>query len=124
MRGPDLKRLTTSRKLRLNQTDAEIRLWSRLKSRQLLGVKFVRQEPIGRYVCDFVCREIKLIVEADGGQHSESKRDEVRDRYLCELGYRILRFWNNDILSNTEGVLSAIRSELEDSSPSPRPSPR
>lgn len=124
MRGPNLRRLTASRRLRVNQTDAEAKLWSRLKGRQLSGAKFVRQEPVGRYVCDFVCREMKLVVEADGGQHSESKRDLVREDYLSILGYRTLRFWNNDILSNIEGVLSVIESELGDSSPSPRPSPR
>ncbi len=112
MRGPNLKRVTTSRKLRINQTDAESKLWSRLKNRQLSGAKFVRQEPIGRYVCDFVCREMKLVVEADGGQHANSKSDPVRDRYLNDLGFRTIRFWNNDILSNIEGVLSAIETEL------------
>jgi len=74
----------------------------------------VRQEPIGRHICDFVCREKKLIVEADGGQHLESKRDEVRDRYLRDQGYRVLRFWNNDVLSNIEGVLITIDAELKE----------
>ena len=74
----------------------------------------MRQEPIGRHICDFVCREKKLIVEADGGQHLESKRDEVRDRYLRDQGYRVLRFWNNDVLSNIEGVLITIDAELKE----------
>jgi very-short-patch-repair endonuclease len=89
-----------SRKLRANQTDAETKLWNRLRNRQIDGHKFVRQEPIGRYICDFVCREKLVVIEVDGGQHSESVRDEVRDRYLRAQGYRVMRFWNNDVLSN------------------------
>ena len=101
-----------SRKLRANQTDAETRLWNRLRNRQIDGNKFVRQEPIGRYICDFVCREKHIVVEVDGGQHSESTRDEVRDGYLRAEGYRVMRFWNNDVLSNIEGVLTVIDEEL------------
>jgi very-short-patch-repair endonuclease len=78
--------------LRVNQTDAETKLWNALRNRQLCGLKFVRQESIGRYTCDFVCREKKVVVEADGGQHAESKSDAVRDRYLREKGYRVIRF--------------------------------
>jgi very-short-patch-repair endonuclease len=101
-----------ARKLRVNQTDAETVLWNRIRNRQIGGHKFVRQEPIGNYVCDFVCRERLLVVEVDGGQHSESAKDAIRDRRLAEGGYRVLRFWNNDVLGNLEGVLSAIQIEL------------
>jgi very-short-patch-repair endonuclease len=113
MRGP-IHRTLRSRELRNNQTDAETKLWNRIRNRQINGHKFVRQQPIGRYICDFVCREKLVVVEVDGGQHAESRRDEVRDRYLRQQGYRVMRFWNNDVLSNIEGVLSAIDEGLRD----------
>jgi very-short-patch-repair endonuclease len=103
-----------SRKLRANQTDAETKLWNRLRNRQINGDKFVRQESIGRYICDFVCREKLLVIEVDGGQHSESVKDEVRDRYLRAQGYRVMRVWNNDVLSNIEGVLTVIDEGLRE----------
>jgi len=103
-----------SRRLRINQTDAETKLWNRVRNRQINGDKFVRQEPIGRYICDFVCREKLVVIEGDGGQHSESARDEVRDRYLGTQGYRVMRFWNNDVLSNIEGVLNVIDEALRE----------
>jgi very-short-patch-repair endonuclease len=112
MRGSNEKSSTTSRELRVNQTDAERILWSKLRGRRLDGHKFVRQEPIGRYICDFVCREKKIIIEVDGGQHAESARDKVRDEFLVAQGYRASRFWNNDVLSNMNGVLLTIQSEL------------
>jgi very-short-patch-repair endonuclease len=112
MRGPDRKMIRIARKLRVNQTDAETVLWNRIRNRQIDGHKFVRQKPIGGYVCDFVCRERFLVVEVDGGQHSESAADEIRDRRLAEDGYRVLRFWNNEILGNLEGVLASIQTEL------------
>jgi len=86
-------------------------------------MKFVRQEPIGPYIVDFVCREQRLIIEADGGQHAESERDTVRDQWLCDHGYRVLRFWNNDVIENIEGVLETIASALH-SEELPAPSPR
>ncbi len=98
----------TARLLRKNQTEAEKLIWSKLRNRQLEGMKFRRQRQIGRYIVDFVCLERKLIVEGDGSQHFESARDMVRDTYLREQGYIILRFWNNDILSNPEEVLQKI----------------
>jgi very-short-patch-repair endonuclease len=94
-------------------TDAERKLWYRLRARSLPGFKFVRQEPIGPYVADFICRERRLIVEVDGGQHAESQRDLVRDRWLAEHGYRVLRFWNNDVMGNIEGVLETIAAALK-----------
>ena len=115
MRGPDRKRVGVERNLRSNQTDAERKLWFALRDRRLGGHKFVRQEAIGPFVVDFVCREKNLIIEADGGQHSESKADISRDAFLAQEGYRIMRFWNNDILTNREGVLLTILEALEKS---------
>jgi very-short-patch-repair endonuclease len=112
MRGRNEKTIRIARRLRVNQTDAETVLWNRIRNRQIDGNKFVRQQPILGYVCDFVCREIRLIIEVDGGQHNESAADVMRDRRLAEDGYRVLRFWNNDVLGNTEGVLTTIQAEL------------
>jgi very-short-patch-repair endonuclease len=112
MRGPDRKMIRIARRLRVNQTDAETVLRNRIRNRQIDGHKFVRQEPIGGYVCDFVCRERLIIIEVDGGQHSESAADAIRDRCLIADGSRVLRFWNNDVLGNIKGVLVTIQSEL------------
>ena len=99
-------------------------MWKNIRSRQLGGFKFVRQEPVDRYYVDFVCRERRLIIEVDGGQHSERlEEDRRRDNDLRALGFRVIRIWNNDVMDNLAGVLEIILSELE-SSPSPRPSPR
>jgi very-short-patch-repair endonuclease len=113
MRGKILNTVV-SRRLRVNQTDAETKLSNHIRNRQINGDKFVRKEPIGRYICDFVCREKRLVIEVDGGQHSGSVRDELRDRYLREQGYRVMRFWNNDVLSNIEGVLTVIDEGLRE----------
>jgi very-short-patch-repair endonuclease len=96
-----------ARQLRRDATDAEKRLWKILRDRQLGGAKFRRQQPIGAYFADFVCFEHSLIIEADGGQHTPEV-DAVRTRYLEAHGFRVLRFWNNEILVNTEGVMVAI----------------
>jgi very-short-patch-repair endonuclease len=112
MRGHNEKTIRIARRLRVNQTDAETVLWNRIRNRQIDGHKFVRQEPILGYICDFVCRERRLIIEVDGGQHNESATDAIRDRRLIDEGYRVLRFWNNDVLGNTEGVLTMIQIEL------------
>jgi very-short-patch-repair endonuclease len=112
MRDQDRKMIRIARRLRANQTDAETVLWNRIRNRQIDGHKFVRQLPINGYICDFVCREKSLIVEVDGGQHSASAEDAVRDRRLTDEGFRVLRFWNNDVLGNLEGVLITIQSEL------------
>jgi very-short-patch-repair endonuclease len=112
-----------ARKLRENQTDVEGKLWSRLRSRQLGDVKFRRQHPIGPFIVDFCCVERGLIVELDGSQHSEKNDvDERRKRFLEGLGYRVLRFWNNDLLANLDGVLETINEALEEG-PHPRPLP-
>ena len=117
MRGPDRKATSRARQLRIRQTDAETKLWHRLRNRQIAGCKFVRQEPIGRYICDFVCRERKLIIEVDGGQHSGAKKDAIRDCSLVQADYCVLRFWNNEVLGNIEGVLQMIERKLLDQGP-------
>jgi very-short-patch-repair endonuclease len=89
-------------------TDAEQTLWLLLRSRRFRGYKFRRQVPIGPYTADFVCLSAKLIVEADGGQHGDDPKDLVRTEWLKERGYQVIRFWNNDILANTDAVLTAL----------------
>jgi very-short-patch-repair endonuclease len=104
-----------ARELRERQTEAERVLWGRLRNRQLEGVKFRRQQPIGDYVVDFASFDKRLIVEIDGGQHNEHGilgRDERRAGWLNREGYRILRFWNNEVLNNVDGVLEVIREAL------------
>ena len=76
-------------------------------------MKFVGQEPVGPYIVDFICREQHLVIEVDGGQHAESSRDAIRDRWLRNHGYRVLRFWNNDVIANIDGVLEAIADILQ-----------
>jgi len=118
--------LGNARHLRKNMTDAEQRIWRALRLRQILGVKFRRQHPIGAYIADFICIERKLIVEVDGGQHAEQiVEDNVRTAWLEAQGYRVMRFWNNEVLQNIEGVLETIRCELEgDLLPPSQPSTR
>jgi len=102
-----------ARKLRNNPTEAERRLWSRLRRKQTDGHRFRRQVPLGPYVADFVCFDARLIVEADGGQHADRvAHDSERTVWLEAQGYRVLRFWNNDVLSNTDGVIESIRVAL------------
>jgi very-short-patch-repair endonuclease len=97
-----------ARSLRAKATDAEIVLWRLLRSRRLAGMKFRRQVPIGPWIVDFVSFEQRLIVEADGSQHAESEDDKRRDDDLSERGFRVLRFWNNDILLRSESVMEMI----------------
>lgn len=106
------KNVPQARRLRVDQTEAETRLWSRLRNRAFFGFKFRRQMPVGPFIADFLCAERKLIVELDGGQHAESARDADRTAWLENEGYRILRFWNNDVLANTEGVLTQLLEAL------------
>ena len=104
----------SARELRKNLTDAEQRLWQQLKRRQIATVKFRRQQPIGPFMVDFVCFERRVIVEVDGGQHAEQAAyDEQRTCGLEAQGYRVLRFWNNDVLANTEAVAQAILDAVE-----------
>ena len=98
-----------ARVLRRDMTDAERALWRMLSRRQIEGFKFRRQVPIGRFVADFVCHEARLVIEVDGGQHDRSSETEIaRTEILKNEGYRVLRFWNNEILENPEGVHAAI----------------
>ena len=97
-------------------------LWLALRDRRLAGFTFNRQEPIGSYYVDFVCRERRLVVEVDGGQHSDNPADRERDAHLAAFGYRVVRVWNNDVLGNIDGVLQFLKSELE-KAPHPVPLP-
>ena len=128
-----MKRLNVdrARRLRVAQTDAEQRLWRHLRNRSLEGWKFRRQHEVGPFIVDFVCSDSGLVVELDGGQHGEQMAyDESRTQKLQEMGYRVLRFWNNDVLTNTDSVLEAILEALASPGPlppfggSPQPSPR
>ena len=99
----------TARRLRREMTGPERKLWSRLRNNQLHGLKFRRQVPLGPYVVDFLCQEAKLVVEIDGFQHASTiDADEQRTAWLAENGYRVLRFWNNDVLQELDGVLEKI----------------
>jgi len=109
------------RTLRNSMTDAEIRLWQRLRSRQLAGCKFRRQHPYMDFVLDFVCLERCLIVEVDGGQHLENERDRERDRRLQEAGFHVLRFWNNQVLQETDAVVETIWTALQSKVATPHP---
>jgi BirA family biotin operon repressor/biotin-[acetyl-CoA-carboxylase] ligase len=108
---PQKKLTVVARKLRLQSTDAEKLLWSRIRSRQL-GAKFVRQFPIGPHVANFACRSAHLVIELDGGQHGEAI-DAARPALIEAHGYRVIRFWNNEVMENLEGVLSVLVRELE-----------
>ena len=111
-----------ARTLRRNQTDAERKLWSRIRNRQLVGFKFRRQFPIPPYIVDFVCAETRLIVELDGSQHQASEEyDRKRSENLMQRGYRVIRFWDNDVLLATDAVLEKILEAL--SAPHPNPLP-
>ena len=104
----------TARTLRRQQGDAERRLWRYLRARQLSGVKFRRQQPIGSYVVDFCALDPELVIEVDGGQHMErAVQDAQRSSYLQGCGYTVLRFWNDDVLQRTEAVLEQIGQEIE-----------
>jgi very-short-patch-repair endonuclease len=101
-----------ARALRLRMTNAERKLWYALRDRRFQDFKFRRQVPLGHFIVDFICFEARLIVEADGGQHADSLRDKYRDRWFAANGFRVLRFWNNDILSNLEGVMTVVAEAL------------
>ena len=112
MRGPNRRKVRVERRLRRDSNDAEMKLWLSLRDRLLCGCKFVRQEAIESFVVDFVYREKKLVIEVDGGQHAESDADQMRDAVLREAGYRVLRFWNNDVMKNKNGVLEVVAEAL------------
>ena len=101
-----------ARVLRRNMTTAEKLVWSKLRGDQL-GVRFRRQHPMEKYIVDLVCPRKKLIIEIDGGQHFENKQDKLRDRWFAEKGFKVLRFWNTDVMKNIEGVVEMIRKEID-----------
>ena len=113
------KSVNFARQLRANSTDAERKLWSHLRGRQMSGKKFRRQHPIGDFIVDFVCIEIGLVIELDGGQHLDSDSDKQRDSRLSEQGFRVLRFWNHEVLTDTQTVLSRIHLEIKRPHPDP-----
>jgi len=107
------KRLThLARKLRNDPTDAEKRLWLHLRTSRFEGAKFTRQHPIGEFIADFACRSLRLAIELDGGQHSESLSDANRTCIIEAHGYRLIRFWNNEVMGNIDGVLTVIAEEI------------
>ena len=102
--------LTRAKELRTGQTMIEQRLWYHLRAHRFMGLKFKRQKPIVRYIADFVCLECRLIIEIDGGQHAVcTEYDQARDTWLHNEGYTVLRFWNNEVLQQIEGILEQIR---------------
>jgi very-short-patch-repair endonuclease len=113
--------LKQAKTLRSNMTDAERRLWYRLRAHRFAGVKFKRQVPIGPYVVDFACMGRKLVLEIDGGQHAENSMDRVRDEWLGQQGYVVLRFWNTDVLRSTDAVLERILTSLQTCGGNPSP---
>jgi very-short-patch-repair endonuclease len=121
-RGEGMLMLERARTLRLNQTEAEQRLWYYLRAHRFMGLKFKRQKPIGNYIVDFICLSPKLVIEIDGSQHAEqADYDHCRDTWLREQGFLVLRFWNNEVLNQTEGVLESIRQAILALSPDPSP---
>jgi very-short-patch-repair endonuclease len=101
-----------ARGLRSRMTNAERKLWFALRDRRFEGFKLRRQVPLGRFIADFVCFEARLVIEVDGGQHAENFRDQYRDRWFAANRFRVMRFWNNEVLSNLEGVMTALAEAL------------
>ena len=117
-------RVATARRLRRDQTDAERALWFRLRDRRLNGLKFRRQMPLKSYVVDFCRESARLVVELDGGQHVErSNKDAKRTADLEAYGFLVLRFWNNDVLNNIDGVVETIIATASQEPPNPNPLP-
>ena len=111
------KNINFAKNLRKNTTNTEKYLWKCLRGNQLEGFKFRRQQQIWKYIVDFVNLERKIIIELDGGQHLENKKDKLRDKWLEEQGYEMLRFWDNEVFNNIEGILEFIREKLLSLSP-------
>ena len=113
MRTHDLPTTARAQTLRAAQTESGTKLWHCLRDRRLCGAKFVRQAPVGPYYADFLCRAFMLIVEVDGSQHAQSAYDEKRDASLVARGYRVLRFWNDDVLRAIDDVCETIVAGIE-----------
>ncbi|WP_137818303.1 endonuclease domain-containing protein [Pseudomonas sp. 2FG] len=112
--------LEYAKDLRKDMTDAELCLWYQLRAHRFMGLKFKRQKPLGSYIVDFVCMEFRLIIELDGGQHAtQADYDRRRDRWLEGQGFTVLRFWNHEVLQQTDAVLERIRMWVEQKRPSP-----
>jgi very-short-patch-repair endonuclease len=125
-RDANLRRLHFAKQMRKDATDAEKPLWSILRNRALAGFKFRRQHPVGGFIVEFYCVSTKLAVECDGGQHVDSEAvgyDAKRTERLNELGVRVLRFWDDDILKHSDIVAEEILRHLQQPGPSPQPSP-
>src|SRR5260221_11883803 len=121
---PRSQRPDRARRLRGNPTEVEKRMWRRIRKRQLHGHRFRRQVPLGPYVVDFACIELSLIIEVDGGQHSWlEKQDAMRTDWLEAHGWRVVRFWNNDVIENIHGVLERLVIELGNGGDIPHPDP-
>jgi very-short-patch-repair endonuclease len=101
-----------AKRLRREMTEAEKRLWYRLRAHRFAQASFRRQSPVGPFVADFVNHAARLVIEVDGGQHSASSSDSRRDAWFADRGYRVLRFWNNDVLARTDSVLEEIAAAL------------
>lgn len=111
----------TVRNLRKKQTEAEKKIWFHLRNRHFEGLKFRRQHSIGPFITDFCCIEKKIVIEVDGSQHIQNKiYDDNRTKYLNQNGYKVIRFWDNDVLNRCDSVLEAVRIELN---PYPHPNP-
>lgn len=121
MSKPEIRAIAKT--LRKNPTEAEKRLWSKLCAKQLLGLKFRRQAPIDNYIADFACFKIRLVIELDGGQHCDNEKDKERTKFLESIGFKVIRFWNNDVLQNTEGVLMEISQYISTVHPHLNPPP-
>ena len=118
--GPNLNQ--HARRLRRDQTDVERELWARLRARQVFGLKFRRQHPIGDFIVDFCCVEKKLVIELDGSQHAWNiEADNKRSQALRAKGYRVLRFWNNELIENMEGMMERIIDRVQNLHPDPLP---
>jgi very-short-patch-repair endonuclease len=109
----DKKMRQRARALRIRMTDAERKLWFALRDRRFAGFKFRRQVPIGPFIADFVCFGERLVIEVDGGQHADSIRDQKRDRWFAANKFRVMRFWNNEVLANLEGVMTSLAEALQ-----------
>jgi len=114
--------LDNAKALRSHQTEAEQHLWHHLRAHRFMGLKFKRQKPIGIYIVDFICIEHHLVIELDGGQHiAQVEYDQARTLWLESQGFTVLRFWNNEVMQELDGVLERIRQTLAPSPPTPLP---